>query len=203
MTKIRLELYFILKETLKEYENGYKIRATKLTTRKNKSGRQARYPIAEQKMHEDFKRLWEKGKSFKRYWFKQRMRQLIWEHYADSIEKFRNSDQWFARFCRRFKVSLKRKTHTAKKTLSQVAIIRKFHKHLFWVRKKGKYEFADIANMDQTGSFLTIDDGKTYETANSKGVWCKSGTLIKLFTNVNKVRSIRYSGVHLSDMHQF
>ena len=27
--------------------------------------------------------------------------------------------------------------------------------------------------MDQTGSFI-IDDGKTYQTTNSKDVWCKS-----------------------------
>ena len=67
-------------------------------------------------MHEDFKRLRGEGKSVKGYWFNQRMRQLIREHYPDSIEEFKNSDQWFARFCRRFKVSLRRKTHAAQKT---------------------------------------------------------------------------------------
>ena len=43
------------------------------------------------------------------------------------------------------------------------------------VRKRGKYELADIANMDQTGSSFVTDVGKTYETTNSKDVWCKSG----------------------------
>ena len=104
------------------------------------------------------------------------MRQLIREHYPDSIEEFRNSDQWFARFSRRFKLSLRRKTHTAQKTPAEVEIILcKFHKHLLQVTKRGKYELAYIANMDQTGSSLITDDGKTYETTNSKDVWCKSG----------------------------
>ena len=127
-------------------------------------------------MHEDFKRLRGEGKSVKGYWFNQRMRQLIREHYPDSIEEFKNSDQWFARFCRRFKVSLRRKTHAAQKTPAEVEIIlRKFYKHLLRVRKRGKYELAGIANMDQTGPSFIINDGKTYETTNSKDVWCKSG----------------------------
>ena len=56
-------------------QNEKLIRATKLTTRKNKSGRRARYSTAEQKMHEDSKRLRGEGKSVKQYWFNQRMRQ--------------------------------------------------------------------------------------------------------------------------------
>ena len=97
--------------TRKWLQNEELIRATKLTTRKNKSGGRARYPTAEQKMHEYFKRLRGEGKSVKRYWFNQKMRQLIREHYPDTIEEFRNSNQWFARFCRRFKVSPRWKTH--------------------------------------------------------------------------------------------
>ena len=63
--------------TRKWVQNEELIRATKLTTRKNKSGGRARYPTAEQKMHQYFKRLRGEGKSVKRYWFNQRMRQLI------------------------------------------------------------------------------------------------------------------------------
>ena len=127
-------------------------------------------------MHEDFKRLRGEGKSVKQHWFNQRMRQLIQEHYPHSIEELRNSDQWFARFYRHFKVSLRRKTHTAQKTPAVVEIIlRKFRKHLLRVRKRGKYQLADIANIGQTGSSFIIDDGKTYEKTNSKDIWCKSG----------------------------
>ena len=102
--------------------------------------------------------------------------QLIQEHYPDSVEELKNCDQWLARFCRRFKVSLRLKTHTAQKTPAEVEIILcKFDKHLLRVRKTGKCELADIANMDQTGSSSINDDSKTYEITNSKDVWCKSG----------------------------
>ena len=48
-----------------------------------------------------------------------------------------------------FKIPLKQKTHTEKKTLAEEEIIiRKFYKHLLRVRKKGKYELADIANLE-------------------------------------------------------
>ena len=40
-------------------------------------------------------------------------------------------------------------------------VIRKFYKHLLQVRKKGKYELADIANLDETGPSLKNDNGKT------------------------------------------
>ena len=50
-------------------QNEELIRRTKLTTRKNKSGKRARYPIAEQKIYEYFKRLRVGGKSVKRNWF--------------------------------------------------------------------------------------------------------------------------------------
>ena len=44
------------------------------------------------------------------------MHQLIREHYPDLINEFWNSDQWFARFCCRFKVSLRRKTQPAQRS---------------------------------------------------------------------------------------
>ena len=104
------------------------------------------------------------------------MRQLIREHYPDSIEEFRNSDKWFAKPCGRLKVSLRRKTQVTQETPAEVKIIlRKFCKHLSWVIIRGKYELADIASMDQRGSWFIIDVDKTYEMTNSKDVWWKSG----------------------------
>lgn len=50
----------------------------------------------------------------------------------------------------------------------------KFHKHILRVRKRGKYELGDIANMDQRWSSFIIDVGESYESTNSKDVWCKS-----------------------------
>ena len=99
-------------------------------------------------MHEDFKRLRREGKLVKRYSFNQRMRQPIREHYSDSIEEFSNSNQWFARFCCRFKVSLRRKTHTQHKKVSRS---------------------RNYSSQIQTGSLFITDD-KTYKTTNSKDV---------------------------------
>ena len=101
----------------------------------------SKVPIAELKKCEDFKRLRGEGESIKKqYWFNQRMHQLIQEIYPDSIEEFRNFDQWFARFCRCFKVSLGQKTHTAQKTPAEVEIILcKFHKHLLIVYELGHH----------------------------------------------------------------
>ena len=42
-------------------------------------------------------------------------------------------------------------------------------------RKRGKFELADIVNMDQTGSPFIYDDGKTYDAKSSKNVCCKLG----------------------------
>ena len=44
------------------------------------------------------------------------MHQLIRKHYPDLINEFWNSDQWFKRFCCRFKVSLRRKTQPAQRS---------------------------------------------------------------------------------------
>ena len=71
------------KRVQERVQNEELIRATKLTTRKSKSGRKVRYPIADRKCMKIFRRLRGEGKSVKRYWFNQGMRQLIQEHYPD------------------------------------------------------------------------------------------------------------------------
>ena len=143
--------------TRKWVQNEELIRATKLTTRKNKSGGRARYPTAEQKMHQYFKRLRGEGKSVKRYWFNQRMRQLIREHYPDTIEEFRNSNQWFARFCRRFKVSPRWKTHIHNtKTPAELQIIfRKFHIY-FELEREGSMNLQILLTWIKQGHHLLL-----------------------------------------------
>lgn len=48
---------------------------------------------------------------------------------------------------------------------------------LLRVRKRGKYELADIAKIDQIGLSFITDDGKIYDTTKSKYFCCKSGQL--------------------------
>ena len=157
-------------------QNENLIKETKQFTRKNHSGCPTKYPIAEQKLHEEFTSLRSQGKSIKRYWFNKRMCQLVRDYYPHAADEFKNSDQGFQGFGRRFRVTLRRKTHTAQKSPEEVEVVlRKFHKYLLRERMTRKYELSDIANMDQTGCAFIIDDGKTYDTTGAKDVWCKTG----------------------------
>lgn len=74
-----------------------------------------------------------------------------------------------------FKISLRRKIHNTKKPAEAEIILRKFHKHLLRLKKRRKYELADTASINQTGSSFITDDKKTYDVTNSKDTWCKSG----------------------------
>ena len=81
------------------------------------------------------------------------------------------------RFCRRYGVTLRRKTHTAQTDPKQLAsAITKFHSKLLRVRRRGVYQTKDIANMDQTPLPFVLDDGKTYADKGSSEVWCVSGS---------------------------
>ena len=76
------------------------------------------------------------------------MCQLIQEYYSDLIEKFRSSSQWVARFWCRSKVALRQKTHSTKNA-SRSRNYSSQIPQILRVWKRGKYELADIANIDQ------------------------------------------------------
>ena len=79
------------------------------------------------------------------------------------------------RFCRRYGVTLRRKTHAAQTDPKQLApAITKFHSKLLRVRRRGVYQTKDIANMDQTPLPFVHEDGKTYADKGSIEVWCIS-----------------------------
>ena len=104
------------------------------------------------------------------------MNNLVREEHPDIAEEFRHSDQWFAGFCKRKGLSLRRKTHFAQKTPDEVSsVITSFHRSLLQVRKRGTYQLKGIANMDQTPLPFILTDNKTYETTGSQDVFCISG----------------------------
>ena len=85
------------------------------------------------------------------------------------------SDQWFMRFCRRYAVALRRKTHAAQTDPKQLEpAITKFHSKLLRVRRRGVYQTKDIADIDQTPLPFVLDDGKTYADKGISEVWCVS-----------------------------
>ena len=116
-----------------------------------------------------------KGKLVKRWWFNTRARQLVKDHYPG--KELKCSDQWFMRFCRRYGVALRRKTHTAQTDPKQLApAITKFHSKLLRVRRRGVYQTKGFANMAQTPLPFVLDDEKTYADKGSNEVWCVSGS---------------------------
>ena len=110
--KARTAFHFTVnrKRIRKWVQNEELISARKLTTKK--SGRQG-IPLLCRKSK----------KSVKCYWFNQRMHQLIRKHYPDSIKELRNFDEFFGRFCHRYKISMRQKTLTAQKRPAEVVIL--------------------------------------------------------------------------------
>lgn len=154
--------------------NEEKIRKQK---RKSKSSRSSnpKYPLLEKRLQEEFRERRTQGKIVKKWWFISRARQILSElHPTETTFKF--SDRWFSGFCRRNKLTLRRKTHVAQKSPSLLEdSVKKFHAKLQRERKRGTYKLGDIANMDQTPLPFVLNDGKTYDPKGSKEVWCTSG----------------------------
>ena len=76
-----------------------KIRKQKLNAKAPGRGRKACFP-------DEFLKMRSEDKAVKRWWFSARARQLI-------AEEVKFSDRWFYGFCRRHRILLRRKTHTA------------------------------------------------------------------------------------------
>ena len=129
----------------------------------------------EKALYAGYKEARAEGKHFKRWWFNLRAKQLLQEHYPG--KELRCSDQWFWRFCQRYGVALRRKTHVAQTDPKHLILaITKFYSKLLRVRRRGVYQLKDIANMDQTPLPFVLDDGKTYADKGSSEVWCASGS---------------------------
>ena len=126
----------------------------------------------EDKLYSEFLQLRKDGRKVKRWWFKTRAKQLMADLYPD-VKDFKHSDQWFKGFRNRKNVSLRKRTHAAQHAPPSLrGALSKFHAKLFRVRRRGKFELSDIANMDQTPLPFVLDDGKTYNDKGEKEIWC-------------------------------
>ena len=142
---------------------------------KSVRGRKAVYPELEKKLLDEFSQRRAQGKIVKKWWFISRAKKLLTELHPDETN-FKFSDRWFIAFCRRNKLSLRRKTHVSQKSPSQLkASVEKFHAKLLRERKRGTFRLCDIANMDQTPLPFVLDDGKTYDAKGSTEIWFTSG----------------------------
>ena len=144
---------------------------------KSRRKRGAKFPSMESKLHQEFLQLRKEGKSAKHWWFTSRARQFMQELHPDKADDFKYSDRWFQRFCKRYGISLRRKTHTSQKAPSDLRKpIENFHAKLLRERKRGTYKLADLANMDQTPLPFVLEDNKTYATKGSDEIWCATGS---------------------------
>ena len=155
-----------VKEWVKPEET---IQKQKYNTRKNKSGRKAIYPKVESELYKVFLDMRKSGRKCKRWWFLSQAKRLIADNYPD-VNEFKFSESWFRK---RYRISLRKKTHTSQKSPNDAAIVVKtFHQTLRRARKAGTYKLNDIANMGQTPLSFIMGDNKTYEITNSSDVWC-------------------------------
>ena len=159
-----------LKLTVNKYEHGSKPEKSM-----NERSRKAYFPRMEEKLVQQFKKQRKKGKTVKKWWFLSIARKIMNEEYPKNIV-FKYSNRWFNGFCRRNRISLRRKTHTAQKSLATLKdAIQKFHAKLLRERIRGTFQLGDIANTDQTPLPFVLDDGRTYNTTGAEEVWCSSG----------------------------
>ena len=85
------------------------------------------------------------------------------EKYA-SVTNFKFFNRWFNWFCRRNKLSLRRKTHVSRKTPLQLKLaVQKFHSKLLREGESRTFTLCDIVNLYQTPLPFVLDDGRTYD----------------------------------------
>ena len=151
------------------------IRQSKNGSRSNRIGR-VKYPLLEKELYKQFIEMRDTGKRVKRWWFNSKAKTMISEFYPDDDGEFKMSDRWFQGFCRRYRISFRRKTHAAQKSPSELRQkIEEFHASVIRERKRGTYSLRDLANMDQTPLPFVLDDNKTYDKVGAKEVWIASG----------------------------
>ena len=126
------------------------IRRQKYKSKAHGRGCNSKYPLMEDKLYSEFLQLRKDGRKVKRWWFNTRAKQLMADLYPD-VKDFKHSDQWFKGFRNTKNVSLRKRTHAAQHAPPSLrGPLSKFHAKLFRVRRRGKLELSDIANMDQT-----------------------------------------------------
>ena len=82
----------------------------------------------------------------------------------------------FNGFCRRNKLSLRRKIHVFQKAPSQLKpAVQKFHAKLFPGRKRRTFALCENANTEQTALPFVLDDERTYDAKSSEEVWFSNG----------------------------
>ena len=113
-----------MKNWLKDEE---KIRSLKLSKKACRYGK-AKFPVIERELFTKFFDMRIEGKRVKRWCFNSKASELVKQKYLDEASSFKLSHRWFEDFCRRYRISLWRKTHAAQKSPAALCTaIERFH----------------------------------------------------------------------------
>jgi hypothetical protein len=144
----------------------------------------AMYPELERNLYELFVQKRTEGKCIRRVWFRLASKYLFTQIYPElDKQQFKFSEGWFSGFLSRWEISLRATTNKAQEIPENLRhiIINWFQ---FNCRNSqlrdgdytydiGRYDFAHIANMDQTPLPFEYLSGKTYACKGDKTIWVK------------------------------
>ena len=103
------------------------------------------------------------------WWFNLKARALVEENYP--AKHLPLNQRWFQGFCRRYKISLWRKTHAAQKSAAALrTAIEKFYAKSLQEHKRVTFTIKDLGNMDQTLVFFVIYENRTYENTGADDI---------------------------------
>ena len=180
-------------ELLKQLSDNARNRSTSTTPsihlrRKINSGKRSRhvwFPLAENNVMIDYKRKRSLGGRITKLWLKTKMRIAIRGIYGDAAaNKFKASQNWFLRFCKRQDITLRRRTNKRSQGLQEkIKVFQKFHTNLRKAVKSkrrrnpsygpiwGHWLPANRWNVDQVPLPFVNDQETTYADKGSSSVW--------------------------------
>ena len=164
--------WIVDKKSIKESKKGRK---------RVNFNRKPNHPQMEKQLYESYKELRKKGLKVKRWWFRLKAKAILKELEPEATFKF--SDDWFTRFKRRHKISLRRATNTCQKEPDDKrSTIQHFHRSIREKAKAGssvgslgKWTHRQVANVDQTPLPFTFSQGSTYADKGDKTIWVVGG----------------------------
>ena len=146
-----------------------------------------KYPLAAKLLIAEFKLRRAKGSKISKLWLKTKMKQKIESCYGKEVaDKFKASNNWFQRFKRRHKISLRRRTNKKKNAANDGReTIQRFHRDLRKaVQSKRRRDMSFVAdetygrwlpknrlNVDQVPLPFVVEQDQTYEFEGNKQVW--------------------------------
>ena len=101
------------------------VKSEELIQKQNRTSRSTQhgklmFPVMERELYKRFIYTRKEGQWIKRWWFNTQAKQIMIEIYPEHVETFKISARWFAGFCRRNNISLRRETHASQKTSQQL-----------------------------------------------------------------------------------